>query len=307
MDPQTLRSRLIPFDLGRLVLDGDESQDQVLQPGDVITIFSQADFRVPRQQQTRLVRIEGEVKNAGTYSVEPGETLREVLERAGGLTPNAYLYGASFTRESVREQQQQRLDEYVSQLSVELQHSAAQAVADSGALPGSTVARRPTASNRNDIISQLRALRASGRIVLDVGPTDHDVASVPNIPLEDGDHLVVPALPSSINVIGSVYNQSSYLFQDGARVSEYLKKAGGANRLADSHHEFIIRADGSVTSRNFSSDGLLRSFESSTLNPGDTIVVPEKQVKPSNLRTLLAYSQLFSSLALSAATIAVLQ
>ena len=91
MDPVTLKTTLIPFDLGKLVQEHDASQDLTLEPHDVITIFSQADIRVPQSQQTKLIRIEGEVEHAGIYSAEPGETLRHLIERAGGLTPNAYL------------------------------------------------------------------------------------------------------------------------------------------------------------------------------------------------------------------------
>lgn len=301
---QTLKTELVPFHLDDLVLNGDEAQDLLLQPGDVVTIFSQADIRIPRQEQTRLVHIEGEVAHPGVYSVEPGDTLRTIVERAGGLTPNAYLYGTSFTRESVRQQQQQRLEEYVSQLEKDLQHSAEQAAADSGnanAAPGATT------TLQQQTIAQLRGLRASGRVVLNIRPDDHDVAALPNIPLEDGDHLLVPPVPSSVNVIGSVYNQSSFVYEEGRREGEYLRQAGGADRLADVAHEFIVRADGAVVSRNFSAGKLLASFASERMNPGDTIVVPQKLIHPSSLRLFLEYAGVFSSLALTAATIAIIQ
>src|SRR5579863_6757091 len=107
IDPQTLQPRLIPFNLGAVVLDHDESADLDLEPGDVITVFSDADIRVPRAQQARYVRLEGEFVHAGVYSAQPGETLRQLVTRAGGLTDQAYLYGTQFTRESTRLEQQQ--------------------------------------------------------------------------------------------------------------------------------------------------------------------------------------------------------
>lgn len=88
VDAETLKTQLIPFDLGKLVLQHDASQDLELQAGDVVTIFSQADIHVPLAEQTKLVRLEGEFAHAGVYSVQPGETLRHLVERAGGLTPN---------------------------------------------------------------------------------------------------------------------------------------------------------------------------------------------------------------------------
>ena len=113
LNPSTLRTTLIPFDLGKLVLDHDQSQNLPLQPGDVVTIFSQGDIHVPLAQQTKFVRLEGEFNHAGIYSVKPGETLRELVKQAGGLTPDAYLYGSSFTRVSTKFIQQERLDQYV--------------------------------------------------------------------------------------------------------------------------------------------------------------------------------------------------
>ncbi len=117
--PDTLKTSLIPFDLGKLVLNHDPSQDLALQAGDVITIFSEADIVIPLDQQTKYVNLEGEVVHAGIYSVQPGETLRDLVRHAGGFTSRAYLYGADFTRESVRVLQQQRLDEYVRAVSMD--------------------------------------------------------------------------------------------------------------------------------------------------------------------------------------------
>ncbi len=303
-DPQTLQTTLIPFDLGRLVKEHDGSQDLQLEPGDVVTVFSQADIRVPRQEQTRFVRIEGEVKYAGTYSVRPGETLREVVNRAGGLTPNAYLYGTAFSRESVRLQQQARLNEYVNQLAAELSQSAVQTEVETtgGAAAGAVVQQQQAAA-----IAQLRALKATGRIVLNVQPDDHEVSALPAIPLEDGDHLVIPSMPSSVLVLGSVYNQSSFLFEQGRKAGGYLREAGGPTRLGDPSHEFIVRADGSVLSKSFSSGKLLSSFDSEAMNPGDAVVVPQKLIKPSQLAIFLQYSGVFSTLALAAAAITALK
>jgi protein involved in polysaccharide export with SLBB domain len=125
--------------------------------------------------------------------------------------------------------------------------------------------------------------------------------------LEDGDHLLVPPMPTSINVIGSVYNQNSFLFEQGRRAGDYLREAGGSNRLADSRHEFIIRADGAVVSRSFAEGKLSSGFGSERMSPGDTIVIPEKLINPSAIRLFLEYSTAFSSIALAAAAIAVLK
>ena len=102
LNQDTLNTSLIPFDPGKLYLQGDQSQNLPLLPGDVVTFFSTADLKVPTSQQTRFVRLEGEFIAAGVYSVEPGETLHHLLQRAGGFTPDAYLYGSEFTRQSTK-------------------------------------------------------------------------------------------------------------------------------------------------------------------------------------------------------------
>ena len=121
LNEQTLTTSLISFDPGKLFLQNDQAQNLPLLPGDIITFFSSADLKVPTVQQTRFVRLEGEFIAAGIYSVLPGESLRHLLQRAGGFTPDAYLYGSEFTRQSTKRVQQQRLNEFAD--SVEAQVS----------------------------------------------------------------------------------------------------------------------------------------------------------------------------------------
>ncbi len=305
MDPVTLKTTLVPFDLGKLVKDHDASQDLAVQPHDVITIFSQADIRVPQSQQTKLIRIEGEVEHAGIYSAEPGETLRHLVERAGGLTPNAYLFGAELTRESTRIVQQQRLDNYVTQLEITTDRTAA-ANAAGAVTPTDQTANAASLAATQLLITRLRQMRASGRVVLSLTPDAKSVNNLPDLPLEDGDRFIVPPMPSSVNVVGAVYEQSSFLFDPQRRVFGYLKQAGGASREADKDHAFVIRADGSVFSRESAKTFWGNEFDQSRVQPGDTIVVPEKTYRGNGIRNLLNFAQLFSSIALGAGALAVI-
>ena len=305
MDPVSLKTTLIPFDLGKLVRDHDASQDLTLEAHDVITIFSQADIRVPQSQQTKLVRIEGEVEHAGIYSAQPGETLRHLVERAGGLTPNAYLFGAELTRESTRIVQQQRLDDYVTQFEITTDRTAA-ANAAGAVSPTDQTANAASLAATQLLITRLRQMRASGRVVLSLTPDADNLDKLPELALEDGDRFIVPAKPSSVNVVGAVYEQSSFLFDPQRRVFGYLKEAGGANRDADKDHAFVIRADGSVFSRDSAKTFWGNEFEQSRVQPGDTIVVPEKTYRGNGIRNLLNFAQLFSSIALGAGALAVI-
>jgi protein involved in polysaccharide export with SLBB domain len=305
LDPATMTTSLISFDLGKLVLDHDASQDRELQPGDVITIFSQDDVRPPVQRQTKYVQLDGEVVNAGIYSVAPGETLRSLVERAGGLTPQAYLYGAEFTRKSTQLLEQERLNEYTDRLEHLMERNS---IAFAGEVSGGAFQQNPVDAANRSLVARLRELRATGRIVLNLTPQSAGVSALPELQLEDGDRLLIPPAPSTVQVIGSVFNQNAFLYRRGARVSEYLRLAGGPTREADRGQMFVLRADGSVASRGekqsvFASSG----FDELRLCPGDTIVVPEKMVRPSSLRELMNWTQLMSQFSLSAAAVDVIR
>jgi len=301
MSPQTLTTSLVPFNPGQLVLDHDPNQDLALQAGDVVTIFSQADIKVPQAQRTKFVRLEGEFKQAGIYSVLPGETLPQLVARAGGFTPDAYLFGSNFTRESTRILQQLRLNDYLTNLELEIDRSTIAASASVGNVdPNATAASR-------SLVARFRTIRATGRVVLDISQNASGIDNLPNIPLEDGDSFVVPSKPSTVNVVGAVYDQNSFLFRSTQPVGSYLRLAGGPTKSADGKDSFVIRADGSVVSRNSKSGVFGNTFASLRLNAGDTVVVPEKVPRPSGLRNFISYTQIFSQLALGAAAIAVLQ
>ena len=308
LDPQTLKTVVIPFDLGKLVLEHDAAQNLALEPGDVVTIFSDADIRVPLAQQTKLVTLEGEFGHAGVYSVRPGETLRQLVMQAGGFTPNAYLYGSEFTRQSTRAIQQARINEYVQNLAMEMQRSTLALASSASASAQTLAAGNAAQGSENQLLTNLRQMRATGRIVLQFAPNAIGVNSLPDLTLENGDRFIVPSVPATVNVVGAVYDQNSFLYKNSVRAGAYLKIAGGPTRDADRKHEFIIRADGEVVSR----DALLKSiwnneFASLRIYPGDTIVVPEKTFKPSALVGILNWSQMFSQFALGAAALSVIQ
>jgi len=307
VDPQTLKTSLISFDLGKLVLDHDTSQNLELQPGDVITVFSQADIRVPLEEQTKYIKLEGEFVHAGVYSVRPGETLRDVVRRAGGFSPKAYLYGSEFDRESTRILQQQRIDEYVRRVDLDASRGtlalAASASSSSGTIASTTTA---TAAER-ELLLRLKQIRATGRIVLSFHADSTNIDDVPAISLENGDRFSIPSAPATITVVGAVYDQNSFLFRNRGSVGQYLLIAGGPDRNADWRRTFVIRADGTVVSRDAVKGPWGNTFKDLKLNPGDTIVVPDKTLRPTALRGLLDWTQIFSQLAIGAAAVEVLK
>jgi len=304
LNPEDLTTRLVPFDLGKLVLEGDERNNLALEAGDAVTIFSQSDLAVPLARQSKFIRLEGEFRSAGVYRAEPGETVRHLVERAGGLTANAYLYGADFTRESVRNSQQKGLEQLIEQLDESITRGA---LAPAGVSPDEIADKRAQLEAQRQLVEKLRDVKPTGRVVLDLKPNARGAGELPEIALEDGDRFVVPYRPSTVELLGAVYNKNSFLYQREERVDDYLRRAGGPTRDADASRMFLIRADGSVLSRQ-SVKGLWNGgFTALRLMPGDAIVVPERLSHGSFLRGLRDWSQVFSQFALGAAAVRIIQ
>lgn len=296
LDPATMTTSLIPFDLGKLVLDHDMSQDRDMKPDDVVTIFTQEDIQIPVKEQTKYVRLEGEFVHPGIYSVSANETLRSVIARAGGLTDQAYLYASSFTRKSTQAQERERLNEYTDRMEHQLERNTL------GLVGLSSGAGQQSVEVNRQLIARMRQIEPTGRIVLELHPNSAGANALPDLHLEDGDRLVVPFQTETIQVAGVVSSPHAFLYRRGATVGAMLHLAGGPTREADRGRIFVLRADGSIRGRNpgqsiFASDF---DFYKLRLYPGDTVVVPEKIVHPSFMSQFMMWNQFLSQSSVSA-------
>ena len=305
MSSQDLSTELVPFNLGKAVLEHQDSSNLVLQPGDIVTIFSQADLRVPREQQTKLVRLEGEFVSAGIYRAQPAQGLRALVAQAGGLASSAYLYAAVFKRESTRIQQQERLDMVISQMERDLARQAAQSSQNARTGDEANASRAALEAQRASL-DKLRQLKADGRIVLNLHPDDTNLDAIPDIPLEDGDQFYVPSRPIVVSVVGDVYNQGSFIQRPGKTVSRYLRDAGGPTRNADKGRIFVVRANGAVVSKDAASGFWSGGFESMVMMPGDAVVVPEQLNPGAAWRNFKDFAQILFDFGLAAAAVKVL-
>jgi protein involved in polysaccharide export with SLBB domain len=298
-----LSTTLIPFNLGQAVLERVSEQNIELMPGDVITVLSKDDIQVPSARQTTYVRLEGEFAAAGVYQVQPGETLKQVVQRAGGLTTNAYLYGAEFTRESTRVHQQRQLEDALTRLEQEAQRVA---LARSQAViaPEEAQALGAQAAATSALIAKLRAVQATGRIVLDLPGQKTTVNDLPDLVLEDGDRLYVPPVPSTVSVFGAVYNPNAYVHKSGRKLSDYLQRAGGPTKDADKGSMYLVKADGTVVSTR--QKGLWGGIGGQALNPGDAVVVPESFDRFNLTKELKDWTQILYQLALGVVGLKVL-
>ena len=307
LNAKDLRVEIIPFNLGKAVLQKDPSHNLMLQSGDVVTILSSTDVQLPSERKTRMVRIEGEVAAPGVYQTLPGETLPLLLQRVGGLTPQAYLYGTEFTRESVRKQQQENLDQVIRRLEAQGTNASATLSAN---LSGDRAVQAVTLQQQQQQqmqsqIARLKALKSKGRVSLEL---DSVQSTLPNLPLEDGDTILIPTLPAFVAAVGSVNNDNVFIYRPGKTVADVLA-AAGLNEDSESSEAFVLRADGSIFGRKTA--GWLSRFEGTKLMPGDTVVVPSKVDRESGynilMRGLKDWTQIFSNLGIGAAAIKTLK
>ena len=301
VNPVDLSSKLVWMSPRKAIIEKDEASNLELQPGDIVTIFSQRDISVPQADRSQYVIVEGEVKRPGVYKLETNETLRSVLIRAGGLTPDAYVYGSQLIRESARVDQQKSLNELAQTMEVQIRQSAMSAAASSnpGDLPQLMAAQEA-------IISQLKNTRASGRVALPVKPKDASIEDFPDIAMEDNDRLSIPHVPSTVSVVGDVYNPGSFIFEQHNSAGAYLEIAGKGKPQSDLHHAFVLRANGVVVAAN-NVNGLFEGakFYRLRLYPGDEIVVPYKLPTGAFVRGLRDWTQITSQLAITAAALAI--
>lgn len=308
LDRNTLRTELIPFNLGKAVIQRDPSHNLPLREGDVVTVLSQNDLRLPQDRQVRLVRVEGEVAAPGVYQTQPGETLPQLLQRIGGLTPQAYLFGTELNRESVRVRQQDNLDTLIRRLEAQAQSQASSVIANLGS-DSATQAQLLHQQQQAQVQSQIRRLktmRSNGRMALELDPRSRDMAGLPSLPLEDGDHVVVPPTPGFVAAFGSVNNENVFIHKPGKTVGDVMKTAG-LTEDADPDHAFVLRADGTVIARRDRGGLFSSSFESMEMMPGDTVVVPAQVDRESRYnfitRALKDWTQIFSNFGLGVAAI----
>ena len=301
LDRKDLTTQLIPFNLGK-AMQGDAEHNLVLQPGDVVTLFSKDDIQAPMAKRSSYVILEGELASPGLYQTLPGETLRQLVERIGGISPQAYLIGSEFTREATRKIQQKRLDDMLFQMEAEVQRAAARSSAAALSKQDADSALTEVAV-QNALIAKMKKVKASGRIVLEIPEYAVELKNLPDLVLEDGDRLYIPSAPSTVSVMGTVYNQNAFIYKKGQTVSDYLNRAGGPTRYGDDGEVYLVRADGTVFSKRQGSfifgEGSLSSRKAM---PGDTIVVPEKLERYNLTKELRDWTQIFYQFAIGVAT-----
>ncbi|HUJ93585.1 MAG TPA: SLBB domain-containing protein, partial [Candidatus Bathyarchaeia archaeon] len=280
-------------------LSGESSADIPLRDGDVLTIRQAPGWN----DLGAMVTLKGEVQHPGTYGIRPGERLSSVLERAGGLNSQAYPYGAVLMRREVRDLEMKAHLELVQRVKTEQISLKALPEADQDQKNAKLTAIAQTET----ALTQLEETPPIGRVVVHIRP---DIKSwrntVADVPVRDGDVLLIPKKADYVTVTGQVFNATAISYQPGRSAKWYLSQSGGLTPLAEKNGVFVIRADGSVVAAKNSNSGWLSGDPlSAVLKPGDSVIVPEKAPKIGgrNWQLLMQSAQVASSVALAVAYI----
>ncbi|EGR1593912.1 TPA: SLBB domain-containing protein [Vibrio parahaemolyticus] len=242
----------------RQAIKGSTADDAVIVGRDRLNILEK-----PNVKLQSTVTLQGEVRFPGTYTVRQGETLGELLERAGGLTEFAHPQGAIFTREALRLQEQKLLNQYAADMRAETAKKTFRADSNMGSVisdPDKTL----------KFVEEASRSKALGRMVVQLNRILKDERSA-DFMLEDGDFLFVPTFRNTVSIMGEVQVPITYLLDNKLNVDDYLNKAGGAKKQADEDRIFVVRADGSVYKP---TSGYWFGNNHEELKAGDTIVVP---------------------------------
>jgi protein involved in polysaccharide export with SLBB domain len=253
------KSELIEIDLAA-VRRGEAAADITLQAFDALIVKE-----LPEWAKQESVTVSGEVRFPGTYPIRRGETLRSVIERAGGLTGLAFIKGSVFTRRELREREAEQINRLTERLQSDLAATAIQA----GQIAQGQQAAQG-AMNAQALLGQLKTSKPIGRLVIDLDRVlAGNVGSPSDVLLRDGDQLVVPKIRQEVTVLGEVQNGTSHLYRAGLSRDDYVNLSGGLTRKADKSRIYVVKADGSVVAKTgWLGDG------KAAIQPGDTIVAP---------------------------------
>ncbi len=255
-DHVELEHRIVP--IGR-ALAGEADTDVVLKAGDVLTIGQIGGWN----DIGGAIAVTGEVMHPGRYGIQRGERLSAILKRAGGFTQDAYPYAAILDRAQVREAAAKSREDLVTKIEAQgVTGSSAQSIA--------------SVRERQQLIARLKQIEPSGRMLIHISPQIEKWENTQaDVEVRPGDSIYLPKRPNFVMVAGQVYNPSAVTFSPGKHAGWYLKQAGGPSRLANKKDIFVVRGNGSVVGRG-SGEWWSGNVLSTTLQPGDTIFVPER-------------------------------
>lgn len=262
IDPYDKSTFVLQFSLTKL-FSGDESQNLVLQSMDRVVVYSE-------KKDAAKVTISGHVKVPGTYYINKGEKLSSLIRRAGGFSDDAFLYGVVFTRKSAKSNQQSSLNKMIDELQRRMIVESSLRVNS----PEEMQVANERYNRATQLLEQLKKTQAQGRVIVNLDMPEKLEGTKYDLVLEDGDSITIPEIPSTVSVLGEVYDSSSMLYEEDRKASYFIEQVGGFNKTADRNSIYLIRANGTILSSDRHNVASLILFR------GDTIIVPQRIEAP---------------------------
>ena len=288
-DGEARQAELIKIDL-RGVLAGDPAAELPLRPFDYLVIKE-----VPLWASQEEVEIRGEVRFPGRYPIHRGETLRSVMERAGGLTDLAFVGGAVFTREELKERERKQLQALASRMESDVAQFSLMTAQETGKDASSAL------TIGQSLLTNIRNATPVGRLVMDLNRSmNAQPGSEQDVVLKDGDRLLVPRVTQEVTVVGEVQSATSHLYRADLSRDDYIAMSGGLTPRADDDRIYVVRADGSVVVRG---GHAWFSGGSVDIKSGDTIVAPLDTERMRPLPFWTAVTTIIYNLAIAAAAV----
>lgn len=256
--------------------------------------FKNNDSIFIREYKIDTIKIEGSVKNPGTYKFSRGTTLSEAIRSAGGYDSSAYPFGGYLENDKalkINKEAKERLYEaFISNLIT------------------NGVSAADNSSSVKDLILQLKNTESTGRIIAEF---DLDmIASNPFLDtiLEDGDRLLIPQITQQIFVHGEVANPGAIRYSPGKDIDYYLNKSGGVLQNSDLKNLFIVHPNGETENINNKSrlSFIVDENTKQLVYPGSIIYIPQKTNLASSLQVASIWAPIVSSIALSLTSLSVL-
>ena len=304
-----LEIKLLTFDLGEVLKRPKSEIDLFLEKGDVITIFSNKDLQMPVSRKKSFVRVEGEVNKPGIYFVDKNDNLQTIIQKAGGITSDAYIYATGLYREDVKKSQLRNMDRLLRKMEAESSALVAQVSQSTSSDPTSLQTKVQSVQQAHkQSLDRFKLLRPEGRITLNIRPSlSAKIEDFPPLRLENLDRVSIPARPDFVQIFGAVNTESALIYRTGLSVRDYVDIAG-VGGSADLSGVILVRADGSaLTNKSLFGNEIMKTL----VMPGDTIIILEKIDRESNwsqiFRNAKDFTQIMYQLGLGAAAIKTLR
>ena len=265
-------------------LDPKTASDISLKNGDVINISSVAGV------DPRTIKLSGEIKNPGEYSIQPGDKILDILNRAGGFSSEAYFQGGVYLRDEVAKSQKLSFERAAD----ELENTIVDIVTQNSVSVGEY-----TLLPISNLIKKLREEEPLGRMIVDLDTLALKSDPITNFTVQDGDELYIPKRPSSVSIVGEVLNSATVGFNPEYSIYDYIDLAGGLRDSADKNKIFVILPNGKAQ---LIKKGLFTTNKG--ILPGSTIVISRDSKPFDAIRWTQIITPILADLATSAAAIA---